>query len=330
MMHSRFLLASFIAVLLLVGASPAFAQLQSSELGISISPERPGPNQSVNISITSFSANLASADILWTIDGKTVLKGIGKTDLLFTTKGIGDGTQVGVTVTPTSGFPLSQTVTVMPVGGDLLWQAIDSIVPPFYRGKALPGSESQIRFVAMPELKTSGGTLVPAQQLLYTWKPNYVRSSSGSGYGKNSFIMQTNYLNRVEEMLVEVDTRDGTIGSDASVTIATVEPKILWYAQSPLYGPMFDRALENGHSVTGNVMTVVAMPFFFSPKNPSSSQLTYEWRLNNQKISASDTPNVLSLQRQNNDSGEALINLSVHSAVKLFQEARSTLSLSLE
>ena len=36
----------------------------------------------------------------------------------------------------------------------LLWQANDSYVPPFYKGKALPGADTKIKIVAMPEIRS--------------------------------------------------------------------------------------------------------------------------------------------------------------------------------
>lgn len=309
---------------------PVYAQLQANEVGIDISPERPGPYQSVTIRVSSFSADLSAAQVSWQVDGKTVLEGIGKTELAFTTKGTGSKTDITIRLVPPGQPSFVRTFSITPMGGDLLWEAVDSIVPPFYRGKALPASESQIRFVAMPDLRSSSGAQIPQDQVLYSWETNYSKNTAASGYGKSSYTIKANYLNKTELASVSMETRDRVFGANATVEVSTVDPKILWYALSPLYGPMFDLVLENGHSVSSSDIIMVAMPFFFSPKDPTSSKLTYEWTLNGDTLERPETANILSLHRDNSSAGEAAIGLSIKNLSTLFQEATSSLKLKLK
>src|SRR6185295_8034931 len=132
----------------------------------------------------------------------------------------------------------------------LLWQATDSYVPPFYKGKAMPSPDSTVKVVAMPEVK-SGSTYINPQNMVYTWQQDYTNSQDGSGYGKNSFVYTTDYLEDSNTISVLASTTDEQHSSQASVNIGMTEPKILFYKNDTNLGTIWENALGNPHRIQG-------------------------------------------------------------------------------
>lgn len=303
---------------------------QLTKIAISVSPANPAPRETVTVHAQSYALDLSGASIRWILDGKVVSDTIGGDSYTFTTKDAGINSTIKVTATPTSGDQVSATVTITPSTMDILWQATDSIVPPLYRGKALPTSESTLKYVAMPELRAANGTQIAPSTLVYTWKQNYNLNQKASGYGKNSFVSANSYLNTSEKINVSAQTRDAATTGTAAVTISFVKPKILWYAASPVYGPQFETALQDSYTVIGSDTSILAEPYFFSPADPASKKLAYVWKLNGAALDTPYIPNTLFLHRDENSTGDAQVSLSLSNVTTLFQEAVAKLTLHLQ
>lgn len=307
----------------------AHAQLTDDGVTINLFPERPGPYESVTISLSGYSTAISASNIVWTEDGKVASKGIGQTDYTFQTKDVGVQTTIEITITPPNDSASTKRVIITPMGVDLLWEATDSIIPPLYRGKAQPGPESQVKFVALPNMKQANGSYLGSKDVIYTWKQNY-KTRAGGGYGKNSIFVAFDNVNPSEVVSVTAESRDKTLGAYKSINLAPENPFIVWYISSPLYGPQFNSALKDGHQVTGSDISLIAMPFFFSPKDTGSSKLSYDWSINGNTVNTPSTPNILFLHRENTDTGGALVNLHLTNTAKLFQETSSELNLELK
>lgn len=335
-------LRSFFASCLLasIAFAPAAAFAQEEEtftlegtppdvISFVISPENPSPKQSVTVTARSFTIDLASASLRWVLDGKTVLTGVGETSYTFIAKDSGVASTVSVTATPAQGSVSSASTKVTPTSTDILWQAVDASVPPLYRGKALPTNESKLRFVAMTDIK-SKGVRVPSGSLMYTWQHNGTLMKNASGYGKNSFTVAGSYLDSSNTASVAIQTRDTTVKTAGSVRANPVKPFVLWYAADQISGPRFEKTLTDGYTIGKGDISLIAAPYFFSPGNPTSSKLLYAWTVNGQKIETPSTPNTLFLRRESDQSGEAVIKLSLSNVATLFQEASAKLSLQLQ
>ncbi len=330
-MKRLFAIMFFASALLL----PAFSRAQISNAGIEdltieTYPKNPGAFTSTTISLSSYSDFVDTAKITWKLNGKLMLSGIGKKQYSFTTGSFGTASVIEVVLTPTSGLPTTKRIQITPMGIDLLWEATDSIVPPMYRGKALPASESKIRIVAIPQIKSDSGNLIDQYNMLYNWKQNYEQSVSDSGFGKNSFDIDTSYLNPTEHIEVSASTRDGGSSIDTDINIRTGNPFIIWYPMSPLYGPIFEHAITGDYPVAASSISILAEPYFFSPGNPNSKSLSYEWTLNGQKIDTPQIPNTLFLQRNNSSKGTAPVSVLVSSIENLFQETTARVNLILK
>ena len=322
-----------LALLILIGffsvGIPAFAQ-NATDVSVTLSPENPGPNQSVTISLVSYSVDIESADIEWTKDNQSPTGGVGATTYTFTTKALGVPTNITVTIDPVGSARITKTITVKPMSVDVLWQATDSTVPPFYRGKAMPTSESEVKFVAIPDVQSTSGALIAGKSLVYDWSENYTADAADSGYGKDSYTSAMDYLNPTKHIDVDVSTVTGGVVASSSIDVSPVDPQVLWYASSPLYGPIFDLALSGSYNVSGTDTSVYAEPYFFSPGNPTAADLTYTWTINSQPINTPATPNSIFLQKDASSNGAAEIDLEVKNSTKLFQDITSNLNLHLD
>jgi hypothetical protein len=315
--------------LLFVLPAISFAQV-NDQISVTTDPTNPGANQSVTVTLTSYSLDLQSSEIDWSLDGRKIKGGIGNDSFVFTTKSVGSPSTISVTVIPNGVPQITKTITINPMAVDILWQATDSIVPPFYKGKAMPTAESQVKFVAIPQVQTTSGSLLSSSSLIYNWKENYTSDQSNSGYGKDFFITAMDYLNPKKSVGVSISTRDGGTATDGTMEISPVAPEVLWYAASPLYGPLFSTALNETYTVTGNETSLIAMPFFFSPADPTSKVLSYAWQINGTAVDTPTIPNSLFLHRDSNSTGSATIDLSISNTTKLFQEVTTHLNLLLQ
>src|ERR1035437_8597866 len=207
-MKLRFLSISFISALIILGIVLPFkanAVSQSSIL-VNVAPENPTPNENVSITLSSYASNLDSVLISWSVDGKTVLSGIGKKSFSLNAPAAGGETNVVASISLPDGA-IDTRIIIRPAVMILLWQANDSYVPPFYRGKALPTPDSEIKVVAMPEIK-SGSSLVDPTNMTYAWKQDYNNMQDASGYGKNSFSYVNDYLESSSNISVVASTID--------------------------------------------------------------------------------------------------------------------------
>ena len=329
-MLKRASLIVLLAVAMLFPLAP-FAHAQvDNEVAVSVSPTNPGPNESVTVTLTSYSFDLETAQINWSATGQRSASGIGDVDYTFTTGGLGSATTINVTITPVGSVDIQKTIVITPMTVDMLWQATDSIVPPFYRGKAMPTSESEVKFVAIPQIKSSNGSYIAPGNFVYDWSENYTADANDSGYGKNGYTTFMDYLNPDKYISVDVSSQDGGLATSGNITLSPVDPKIVWYASSPLYGPLYGAALDGSYPVVGNDTSLIAEPYFFSPATPLSKELSYAWTLNGDTISTPSIPNMLALHRSTSDTGTATLSVEVTSLNKLFQDSTANLTLSLQ
>ncbi len=303
------------------------AELIGSDVIAVITPEIPGPNTKTTIKLTSYAIDLNSASITWKVAGKTVLSQTGAISYSFTTGASGSNTVVEVVVT-FNGSTLVKTISVTPTAIDLIWEAVDSYVPPFYRGKALPSSEAVIKVVGVPDIKV-GSTKLDANDLTFTWERNFSALPLFSGFAKNSLIFKTSYLNSIETISLKVNAVGGSSSAEKSTTIRTGSPLVLFYEYGPLSGTNYRYDLAQYFSLRKDETTIVAEPYFFSPKSAVSADLKYEWSINGSRIPSPTPKNMLVVKKPAGVSGNAFINLDIESTPRLFQSAEKTLTVNL-
>lgn len=309
----------FFLIILLGGLLPFNAKAASVSIMVGISPENPAPLENVTITLKSYVNNLDTVLISWSVNGKDVSSGIGKKSFSLNAPNAGEETNVVATTSLPSGAKDTRIV-IRPSVMVLLTEAMDSFVPPFYKGKALPSPDSFVKVVALPEIR-SGSNLINPKNLTYAWKKDYTNNQNGSGYGKNTFTYVNDYLENSNNIGVTAGTTDQKYSSASNINIRTTEPKIIFYKNDAKLGTIWDLAISSGHKIVGDEV-LEAAPYFISPKNIRTPTLTWDWFINDNIINMPVyRKERLPLQAQAGISGTSKIRLEINNMDKIFQSA---------
>lgn len=303
------------------------AQIRDTDIVLSVSPQYSNSNQNVNATLNSYSINLDKTNIVWSIDDQEMSRGIGKKSFSFKTGSAGTPITLSIIIDTIDGQSISKTITIIPADVDILWQAYDAYVPPFYKGKALAPSQGQFKVVAMPNLINQSGK-VNINNLSYVWEKDDKVQSDSSGWGKNYLIFQNSYLDRDNTVEVKISDISGRTNASGRITLNTSNPKILFYKNDPQFGVRWETALNNGFIINPEGEILNVEPYFFSPKNISSSNLSFDWFLNGQKISTPNPKNILSIKPEAGQSGSATIKIDINNINTLFQSMSKQINVS--
>lgn len=289
----------------------------SSTIAVTVSPDNPSPNENVDVTLSSYANNLDSVSISWILNGKAVLSGIGKKTLSITAPAAGSISTIVASISLPDGV-VEKKIIIRPSVMVLLWQATDSYVPPFYKGKAMPSTESEVRVVAMPEIR-NGKNLMNPKNMIYSWQQDNTDDAENSGYAKNSYTYVNDYLRNSNNISVTASTIDGQNSSGANIQIGQVSPFLIFYKTDNKIGTIWENVLPDTHTVHGNEV-VFAAPYFISPKELLNPILNWAWSLNGNEISVSDYRKyMLPIQVAEGTSGTSTLRLDVSNPGKLFQ-----------
>ena len=289
-----------------------FVQAQTSggsnAIVFSSNPKYPGALQSVTITATSFQVDLNKTDIVWFLDGEMKLSGMGKNSFSFTTKGVGNKSVIKLTAnTPTLGN-ITKEITITPTDLDILWEA-DTYVPPFYKGKALPSSQSSVRVIPFPSFVGKDG-YYNSKDLIYKWKAGYFGNADDSGYGKNTFIYKTGYTYNSDQIEATVSTVDTGLSINKKISIYVSEPKILFYENKPLGGIRFENSIGDTFRFTTTEFTVRSAPYFFAITGLNNNSASFVWKMDGRTLDI-DPDNKIDFTFRKPDQGEGKFQLSL-------------------
>jgi hypothetical protein len=274
-----------------------------------VTPEVPGPNQSVSIQIQGVGTFLGEAAITWQLNGKTVKTGTGERSYSFTTGAVGSQSRVYVSINSASQGTIVHDFTFLPSTVNLIWEA-DTSVPPMYRGKALFSAGSFVTVTAFPQV-VAGGSSASAGSLSFQWKRNGTPTPEQSGKGRNTFSFDGDQLKSSEVVSVDVYVGSTRVAQGA-IVISAETPVVLFYARDPLRGTLFDATLPSAISLSAKEITVQAQPYFFSNQSVARGSLSYDWKINGQSASGPDAQRgILTLRQTGTGAGQANIGVSV-------------------
>jgi hypothetical protein len=221
---------------------------------------------------------------------------------------------------------IQKRISLTPQDTTMLWEAVDSYVPPFYQGKKLPAYESLVRIAAVPNF-LSDKRSVASKNAVYNWSRNKSVIPNAGGYGKDSILIMHNRIRPTEFIEVDASSTEGSSAAHAQITIPFYNPKIVFYERNPISGIKYVLATNSIFFNTESTI-VEAIPYFFSVVNKNPNTLAYTWTMNNKPVTTSDLNNKNRLTLQKPDaSGSAKLELSVENTTKLFQSAKSSLSV---
>jgi len=327
------LLLGFTSIILFF-CIPAFALAQvgfepiEEPLYVRVFPEFPRANEDFSITIDSFSVDIDSAEIAWFENGILKEEGVGNVRYTGKTGALGSRTVVQIAVTARGTPQLQEEVVIVPGNVSLLWEA-QTYTPPFYLGKALPSSQSEIKVVAKPSLVNPQTGAVPRDSdLIYTWYENDRVLGAHSGYGKNTITALAPLPGGRYSLGVKVTTASEAVSAYAETTILDYTPLVRFYEEDPLIGKMGGKALKSPYFVQTSEQTIVAEPFFFSVARPENETLSYSWFINDEPLVISGgRPHALTLAVGPDVTGEADVNLRIQNLGNIFQTLQDRITV---
>ena len=287
-------------------------------LSLMMAPEYPAPGENVHLTVQSYGLDLNRSIVVWYENGKEIARGIGVTTATIIAGKLGSRTTIEVVAEDDAGLVGSAQATIRPTEVDLLWQT-DSYVPPFYEGRALPGTSATIRAQALARFKQMNGALLPDTSIIYTWYKNGTKIASGRG--KSSAMFPGPTLFGSDDIRVVAESADGTLRGATRARITSVDPSVELYENHPLFGTLFHRALAAGARTTETEEEVVAVPYFAHVRSPRDASLSYAWEVNGTPVAADPkVPDTLIITTDGY-TGPATITLTLTSLADIFLRA---------
>jgi hypothetical protein len=305
-------------------STTVFAQTRDN-FTISAEPEFPKELEQVTLTLSSFTIDLQTSRIVWRENGVVVGQEIGLTQRSFSVPRNGSFKTIVVEATTNAGFKSSQTYTLAPQSMDVLWEAINSHTPPFYKGKALPSEQSLVRVVALPAF-VSGGTQINPSQIVYSWTVGGRQPENASGFGKSSTVFKFNPIKNSETVRVLAETVSGSSQAEETISLRPFPTDIVFYEASPLLGVLYDRAFVKGVTLVTKEITLVAEPYFFT--GPVSA-LNLVWSIDGNTVNPGVDKTRLTL-RNPDKTGNATISLAVRHVEKTLQRLKRDIQIYYE
>lgn len=299
---------------------------QSGVLQIRTVPAKPAPYQLTTVIIESFSVNLDRSSISWFLNNNLAKEASNQKTFSFKTGGPGSTSNILIAVKTFEGEVIQETINIRPATVDVLWEA-ESYTPPFYKGKSLYPFQGTVKVVALPNIVTSGGGTIAAKNLIYNWKVDGHPATDASGYGKSFILFKGDVPLKPATISVEVSSVDQSYVAEGGTTLTPVQPGVILYEDSPLLGILQNRALFGNVTLREEEIKIVAIPYFVGVTDRERSGLTYNWRLNNQKITGSLDKSALSFRQEKEVAGSAAVSLEVSNPRKIFQTISADLNL---
>ena len=209
---------------------------------------------------------------------------------------------------------------------DVIYQS-NSYTPPFYRGKALPSTETRVTLVATPNITLKNERVAKINDLTFTWERNGLIIGPQSGVGKNTILIKTERLPG-DSTLIKVTVR-ATDGTNISKTISvpSARPSILIYENDPLLGVRLEKTTSAEYTVSQPEISMIAYPLYFETTLRNSPLLSYSWTLNNQEVTPRPGFPTELIVRRGESSGEAIVRLSIENPSKTLESNVQSFSI---
>lgn len=307
---------------------PAISHAQAvnfslDQIQIYTNPETPVPGRPVTISIESFNTDLNGAAIVWIVDGKTYTQGTGKTIIQVTAPAVGKTMTVQAVIRTVEGREVRKVAVLKPGGVDLVWES-QGFVPPFYKGKALFAYQNQLKVSAVAHFSGPNNVVLDPKTLLYKWTVNDRTIQDQSGFGKQTITLQES-LPKEMAIKVEVSTRDGNQKAAGQITLSPLQPSVSLYADDPLYGVLYNKALTNNIKLTEQEITLRAVPYSFNV--PKTVPLNFLWSINNLERNDLSTAESITLRTKGDTTGSSRISIEVKGAGHILQSAENEVTV---
>ena len=211
---------------------------------------------------------------------------------------------------------------------DLLWEAVDSYTPPFYKGKALPLAQAEVRVTAIPETQLISPSDAP--NLVYHWENNYQVVSNVSDFGRQSYTFETDPLSPSEKVSVTAnDRRENSFAKNTlDLLFDQFNPKILFYEIDNNGRLLTQRALNTFSFVGADTIKLAFQPLFMSSQKPNFVDLYIDWNINGESTAPQDFAKQNELYiTAGGESGSANIGVTTEGIERVIQKSSESIDL---
>lgn len=291
---------------------------QQGAVSLNMRPAYPEPNTEVTLSLDDYSVKTLGADIIWYVNGLEKVSNKNERSLTLTTGAIGEKITVAVKLVRNNILAFSAERIITPSVVDIILES-NTYIPNFYKGRALPSSESTVRAIAI----FHDGTNASWSNNSYKWTLDETILSGGPLKGKYAMDVVVPRL-QSGQLTVEVyNSRGGLVGKK-SILIGSVQPQLHIYEYSPLHG-LSERAVQSPRALTSAQTTLYAEPFFLNTQILDTLNTDFVWKLNNVTVPVSESAlNAIELTK-NGSTGEASVSVAITTLKKIPQYVADTI-----
>ncbi len=292
-------------------------------------PENPAPLQTVTLTLESYTYDLDRSKITWSVDGQNKTTDLGLREFTVQAGKNGHMTTVKAQVQTQQDGTVETEISFIPSAVDLIYES-QSYTPPFYKGRSLNPNQGKVLVAAIPELIKTTGEKISSKSIIYSWKKNGTIDQSASGMGKDTFTFTGSVPIRDSVVEVTASSLDGTLTASKEITITNVDPKIIFYEDSPVYGIMMNKAIKSTVKMLTDEFSIFTAPYFFSTGYANTQDLDYTWSMNGKDIDSQDPKNSFTARVDKAGSGTANISLKISNNLRIFQIATNSYSINFE
>lgn len=288
-----------------------------AELTLELSPQYPQANQEYTIALKPSGINAQL--IRWFINGTEDFTSKNKNDIKHTAGDIGTQTIIKASVTLQDGSVVEAFRTIAANRVDLLIDA-ETLTPPFYKGKTLPSSGSEVKVTALVFTKERS----PESSYSYLWKINGSVQNGGAVKGGNvlSFVPSFDTSTLIS---VNVLNTNGQVIASKSETLPIAEPELLFYEKNPLRGMSFV-SMSNPYIFIGDEIQIRAEGYYMNTALAGSNILR-EWKINGTVVENDpQNPQEISLQKEGT-SGGSQVSFHIRNLQQLLQGVQDSITI---
>ncbi|HTK32980.1 MAG TPA: hypothetical protein VL335_00325 [Candidatus Paceibacterota bacterium] len=338
MKFSRFVNFSFVFVVLLTFSTIPYTTthaqgvpVNSNSIVLTASTDNPVPGRTVTIKAESYSFDINSATIIWSVAGKQIQKGVGLTTFEVTAPSLGKKITVSVTAVTIDGVRYTNTLSIGSGSVDMIMET-DGYTPPFFKGKMPLVFQNTATIIAVPHLANSAGVEYDPATLVYQWKKDDGKVlQEQSGFGKQSISLKGDIVPRPYYLIVTASTRDGTAQAQGLILVGASSPSVLFYKNDPLYGPFFNLAINNTFRIgSQKEIQAFASLFGFNFSKNINSDLTLSWMINGIEHTELASNKSIILRTPDGSSGTSHIDLQVKGINNILQSADNSFDVSFD
>ncbi len=292
------------------------------KISVDITPSIPGPNQSVDVYVTSYMFDIDKSTISWYLNGILLEKGLGLRGISFKTGDLGQRSVLKLVIIKQTGSVLEEVIEIFPAEVDVIAEPI-TYTPPFYKGGSVATFQSPVKLVAVPNFIDINGRKVPDSEIVYTWNINGKVVRGKSGAGKNTYIHETDIISRPIEVILKASPVSSNQIAKVSRVIDFIQPRILIYEKNPIFGTIFEKSVQGSFTLNRQEIDFEAVPMFFDLEAMMGN---YTWVVNGNNLQ-DQTDRDITFRRVDNNPGIASVSISIRDTKKILQAASTYFSL---